>query len=776
MSGPSGLVLWGGVSEGKLEDEREEWLRRKKKVRLDTNNFSDGISRPVRDESWIQTDEKVASPKSYRESLLQNVNSRVSWWEWSKGEEEEQSEDYGVETDFAKVLNPSDGISIDATNPQCPKFCFEEKEKERLWKPFGRTLVIKLSGRQPSYGFMVKKLRQLWERKGSIDLFYLQNDFYLVNFQREKDYMEALTGGPWVINDAYLNVARWKPDFSLKNERIETVVAWVRLPDFPAPLFDKKFLLNLGNVIGKAIKLDIHTAHRARGKFSRMCIELDLTKPLVPEFKVEGQTLSIVYESLGLLCTKCGMFGHVKDGCEYFQRKKCETRMESGSRFTVLEEEAIGEGLHKEPVENGNLVNDQEEVLEKEPKKQGKKTNMGDGKMSSRGFKVKIVNSEEQRGKMVTEGKVKKVPYQGKVTEERIPLKDVQEVQMSAECVPETNLEVYRNRGVGSCVKENLHPGELLSGVNCNADMEMETSKNEEEVEDIGACSGMAYGKKYATLELANDRRGAANKGVTTVIRDMRDQFLHCNVRLGGANLLFTAIYANPNVQRWHGLWEDLLRISEGVNVPWLLGGDFNEIKSPLEQKGGGRVNETRCRRFNDWIQDCKLLDIEANGPLFTWRGPKWEGLERVFKQLDRCLCNSLWQETFAGAEVRVVPRVGSDHHPIVVMLEEEKKGFLERPFRFQATWLLHEQFAELMRHNWPMYREAHSNLSVLQRSLVNWNKEFLSGKYSRSRNLMTEASSKQSDSKLWKNLVKIWPKILENVYWSVGNGEDVHF
>ncbi|KAI9126830.1 hypothetical protein K1719_002426 [Acacia pycnantha] len=158
---------------------------------------------------------------------------------WSKNEEEDLIDDYGVATDFAKVLNPSDGMSIDVLNPLCPRFCFEEKEKERLMKPFGRTLVVKLLGRQPSYGFMVNKLRQIRERKGSIDIFDLQNDFYLVSFQHSDDYMEALTGGPWVINDAYLNVSRWRLDFNPKNEQITSMVAWVRFPDLLSPLFDK---------------------------------------------------------------------------------------------------------------------------------------------------------------------------------------------------------------------------------------------------------------------------------------------------------------------------------------------------------------------------------------------------------------------------------------------------------------------------------------------------------------------------------------------------------
>ncbi|KAI9125997.1 hypothetical protein K1719_003415 [Acacia pycnantha] len=156
---------------------------------------------------------------------------------------------------------------------------------------------MKLLGRQPSYGFMVKKLRQIWERKGQIDIFDLENDFYLVSFQHLDDYMEALMGGPWVILNAYLNVARWRPDFCPKNAKLR-------------------------NAIGKAIRLDVHTTQRARGKFSRMCVELDLTKLLIPEFNVEGQVLSMVYESLGLLCTKCGWFGHNKEGCLEFHRKK----------------------------------------------------------------------------------------------------------------------------------------------------------------------------------------------------------------------------------------------------------------------------------------------------------------------------------------------------------------------------------------------------------------------------------------------------------------------
>ncbi|KAI9073643.1 hypothetical protein K1719_044386 [Acacia pycnantha] len=183
-----------------------------------------------------------------------------------------------------------------------------------------------------------------------LDVFDLENDFYLVNFQHGGDYMEALIGGPWVIFDAYLSVGRWRPDFNPKVERIESVVAWVRFPDLPAPLFDKKFLLNLGNSIGKAIRLDVHTAQRTRGRFARVCVELDLNKSLVPEFNVEGQLLSVAYESLGQLCNNCGRVGHLKEGCEAFHRrnKMDEMAVDEAERHKKnLEKNESDKGLWK---------------------------------------------------------------------------------------------------------------------------------------------------------------------------------------------------------------------------------------------------------------------------------------------------------------------------------------------------------------------------------------------------------------------------------------------
>ncbi|KAI9123765.1 hypothetical protein K1719_005065 [Acacia pycnantha] len=437
------------------------------------------------------------------ETLLQNVNSKKCWWEWSKNEEEDDVEEYGAGTDFAKVLNPHDGICIDLSNPLCPKFDFEEKEKERLMRPFRRTLVVKLMGRQLSYGFMVKKLSQIWARKGLIDVFDLENDYYLVNFQHKEDYMEALTGGPWVITDAYLNVARWHPDFNPKAAKIESVVAWVRLPDLPAPLFDKKFLLNLGNSIGKAIRLDVHTAHRARGKFARMCVELDLTKPLIPEFSVE---------EIGGKRLPEGEKEGEGDRWKTVQRPRRPNRsaiplkeQQKGSRFVVLREELEDEhgDLHvQETIPNV-------ESTEKIHKSATPKSARQISKPGNKG--------ERRRGPEISTGMEKGMRPQGSKAEREEVVKPVLSSSIKANIfkedrrnlnsqkwVTEDILVQQKWQEVRSSDKENLQPGEHANGLRSKDAMDMGQGQCAEDEGDPIESLGMSMEEGCITPDLAS--------------------------------------------------------------------------------------------------------------------------------------------------------------------------------------------------------------------------------------------------------------------------------
>lgn len=211
---------------------------------------------------------------------------------------------------------------------------------------------------------------------------------------------------------------------------------------------------------------------------------------------------------------------------------------------------------------------------------------------------------------------------------------------------------------------------------------------------------------------------------------------------------------------------------------PWLLAGDFNEIKSPLEKKGGGRVNEMRCARFNDWIQSCNLIDIEASGPFFTWKGPKWEGLERVYKRLDRSLCNTKWQETFHNMEVSVIPRIGSDHHPMLINLCAEVKGSMVRNFKFEAMWQMHDSFEALVQNNWKGGEDAHVKLTLFQQELIRWNRDVFGRIEGRKRRLLNRLNGIQRSMEHRSNLflVKLEKELEEELLCTLRQEEVLWF
>ncbi|KAI9082919.1 hypothetical protein K1719_035062 [Acacia pycnantha] len=231
---------------------------------------------------------------------------------------------------------------------------------------------------------------------------------------------------------------------------------------------------------------------------------------------------------------------------------------------------------------------------------------------------------------------------------------------------------------------------------------------------------------------------------LTVNVLEQKEQFIHCRLSLSGVEVLFSAFYASPCEQKRRGLWEDFQDIANSVTEPWFIAGDFNEIKTPLEQKGGGRVSETRCKRFNEWIQECGLIDIEAKGPFYTWKGPKWDGLDRVYKRLDRCLCNIQWIEKFENAEVQVSPRLCSDHHPLLIKLEADNQMHRKRSFRYEAMWQTHENFEEVMRQGWRGNEEAHVKLATLQHDLTKWNKEVFGHIAGRKRRLLNRLNGIQ--------------------------------
>lgn len=86
-----------------------------------------------------------------------------------------------------------------------------------------------------------------------------------------------------MIGDNYHHVQRWKPIFmaeKAKKAKITSLPVWVRILLLPIEYYSEGWLRRVGNRIGRMIKVDATTLIPSRGKIIRVCVEVDLKKPL----------------------------------------------------------------------------------------------------------------------------------------------------------------------------------------------------------------------------------------------------------------------------------------------------------------------------------------------------------------------------------------------------------------------------------------------------------------------------------------------------------------
>lgn len=99
----------------------------------------------------------------------------------------------------------------------------------------------------------------------------------------------VLEGDLWLIQGHYLTVMKWRPNFRPENREINSMMVWVRLARIPIEFYNEKVLIQIGGKLGRAVKVDVTTLRAARGKYACICVEVDLTKPLVSMVTLNGR-------------------------------------------------------------------------------------------------------------------------------------------------------------------------------------------------------------------------------------------------------------------------------------------------------------------------------------------------------------------------------------------------------------------------------------------------------------------------------------------------------
>ncbi|KAL0405076.1 UNVERIFIED_CONTAM: hypothetical protein Sradi_2148400 [Sesamum radiatum] len=115
-----------------------------------------------------------------------------------------------------------------------------------------------------------------------------------------------------------MRVFKWSPTF-IPDQESSVVPVWVSFPDLPAHLFRKDALHSIAKFVGVPLQIADSTFSRPMLSRARICIEIDLLKPLVKEFdlQINGRTFvqKVEYEQVPQYCSLCKHVGHQDSEC-----------------------------------------------------------------------------------------------------------------------------------------------------------------------------------------------------------------------------------------------------------------------------------------------------------------------------------------------------------------------------------------------------------------------------------------------------------------------------
>ncbi|KAK1290574.1 hypothetical protein QJS10_CPB18g00699 [Acorus calamus] len=111
-------------------------------------------------------------------------------------------------------------------------------------------------------------------------------------------------------------------------------------------------------------------------------------------------------------------------------------------------------------------------------------------------------------------------------------------------------------------------------------------------------------------------------------------------------------------------MWAELSEVKRAWGIPWCCMGDFNVTRWEEDRNRSGGISSD-MRLFSDWIGEQGLIDLPIS-QAFTWSSLR---ADASLARLDRVLVDIEWEDSFPSCSLRCLPRVISDHCPILLLI-----------------------------------------------------------------------------------------------------------
>ncbi|CAB4303648.1 unnamed protein product [Prunus armeniaca] len=208
----------------------------------------------------------------------------------------------------------------------------------------------------------------------------------------------------------------------------------------------------------------------------------------------------------------------------------------------------------------------------------------------------------------------------------------------------------------------------------------METKSKDNKIESLKRSCGFQKGTLVGSVgglslwwddNIDLEVKGFSKKFIDTSITD--------NQR--GMHYRASWVYGMPYREEKEACWNFLEGVLKYTDLPWLCGGDFNEILWSFEKRGGFEQPSNRPCYLHNFMEKAGLIDLGYQ---------------------DRASLRGLTgrMESWPNNSISHHPAIGSDHNSLVLEKTMYHRNH-RRQFKFEAYWADEVEAKQIIEKGW---------------------------------------------------------------------------